>query len=84
MLETEDFFESWADVPSPILVYGGDSNVFTSANVKEALALRPDAILVEIAGAGHMLFWDQPKRSLASLRDLVRPLVQPTQQKGES
>lgn len=79
MLETEDFFDSWADIhSSPILVYGGDSNVFTSANAKEALDLQPDAVLVEIADAGHMLFWDQPERSLESLRELLRPLVQTT------
>ncbi|MGY1823325.1 alpha/beta fold hydrolase [Geodermatophilus sp. SYSU D00079] len=67
--ETEDFFASWPHVPAPtVLVHGGDSPVVTAAGAAEAARTNPAAELVEVPGAGHMVFWDTPGPALEATR----------------
>lgn len=67
--ETEDFFDTWPAVPSPVLlVRGSDSPVVPAAAVEEARRTNPDAMLAEVAGAGHMVFWDAPEAAIAAVR----------------
>ncbi|RSN54331.1 N-carbamoylsarcosine amidase [Amycolatopsis sp. WAC 04182] len=74
--ESEDFFADWPNVPAPTyFLYGGASPVVTAAGAAEAAERNPSAELVEIAGAGHMIFWDEPEAALAALREALRKLL---------
>ncbi|GAA2787951.1 alpha/beta hydrolase [Saccharopolyspora taberi] len=73
--ESEDFFAHWPDVPAPaVLVHGADSPVVTAAGAQEAAEANSSAELVEVPGAGHMVFWDEPDASLAAVRAVLRKL----------
>ncbi len=70
--ESEDFFTTWPQVPArTVLVYGGESPVVTAAGVAEAAAANPEAELVEVPGAGHMVFWDEPESARRLLREIL-------------
>jgi N-formylmaleamate deformylase len=70
--ESEDFFATWPHVPAPaVLVHGGESPVVTAAGAAEAAAANPAARLVEVPGAGHMVFWDEPEAALRLLRKVL-------------
>jgi N-formylmaleamate deformylase len=70
--ETEDFFATWPHVPAPTAVlYGGASPVVTAAGAAEAAAMNPAARLVEVPGAGHMVFWDEPEAARRLLREIL-------------
>jgi N-formylmaleamate deformylase len=70
--ESEDFFATWPHVPAPaVLVHGGGSPVVTAAGAAEAAAANPAARLVEVPGAGHMVFWDEPEAALRLLRKVL-------------
>ncbi|KFU78763.1 N-formylmaleamate deformylase [Amycolatopsis lurida] len=74
--ESEDFFADWPKVPAPAyFLYGGASPVVTAAGAAEAAERNPSAELVEIAGAGHMIFWDEPEAALGALREALRKLL---------
>ncbi|MGN9840390.1 alpha/beta fold hydrolase [Nonomuraea sp. H19] len=74
--ESEDFFDFWPSVPAPaVLVYGADSPVVTADGAREAARANVAARLVEIPGAGHMVFWDNPRGGLEAVRDILRELV---------
>jgi N-formylmaleamate deformylase len=67
--ETEDFFDAWPAVPAPTtLIYGAESPVVTAEGAAEAARANPAARLVEIPGAGHMVFWDNPAAAMKALR----------------
>jgi N-formylmaleamate deformylase len=70
--ESEDFFATWPYVPAPtVLLYGGESPVVTAAGAAEAAATNPAARLVEVPGAGHMVFWDEPEAALHLLQEIL-------------
>jgi N-formylmaleamate deformylase len=70
--ETEDFFTTWPQVPAPtVLLYGGESPVVTAAGAAEAVAANPAARLIEVPGAGHMVFWDEPEAARRLLREIL-------------
>jgi N-formylmaleamate deformylase len=70
--ESEDFFAIWPEVPAPtVLLYGGESPVVTVAGAAEAAAANPAARLVEVPGAGHMVFWDEPEAARRLLREIL-------------
>jgi N-formylmaleamate deformylase len=70
--ESEDFFTTWPRVPGPtVLLYGGESPVVTAAGAAEAAATNPAARLVQVPGAGHMVFWDQPEAARRLLREVL-------------
>jgi N-formylmaleamate deformylase len=58
---TEDFFDTRRSAPAPTtLIYGGISPVVTPADAKEAALANPATQPIEVPGAAHMLFWDEP------------------------
>lgn len=66
--ETEDFFTFWREVPAPtVLMYGADSPMVTDAGAAEAAEVNPDARMVRVPDAGHMVFWDNPAAALPAL-----------------
>jgi N-formylmaleamate deformylase len=70
--ESEDFFATWPQVPArTVLLYGGESPVVTAAGVAEAAATNPGAELVEVPGAGHMVFWDEQEAARRLLREIL-------------
>ncbi|MEV4377851.1 alpha/beta hydrolase [Streptosporangium sp. NPDC049644] len=72
--EEEDFFAVWPAVPAPAtLLYGAESPVVTAAGAAEATRARPDAAVVAVPGAGHMVFWDAPKAALEATREALAP-----------
>ncbi|MCW0212293.1 MAG: alpha/beta hydrolase [Pseudonocardia sp.] len=74
--ETEDFFDTWPAVPAPaVLLHGADSPVVTAAGAGEAAKANPDATLVEIPDAGHMVFWDNPGPALHLFREALRTVL---------
>ena len=59
--ETEDFHEIYAKLSAPThLVRGAESPVLPEAAARELAALRPDITIESVAGAGHMVPWDNP------------------------
>jgi N-formylmaleamate deformylase len=73
--ESEDFFGTWPRVPAPaVLIYGGDSPVVTGAGADEAAETNPGARLVAVPRAGHMVFWDEPAATLATVRTILKQM----------
>jgi N-formylmaleamate deformylase len=59
LFHEEDFFEYWPRVAPPTLfVWAGAAPVVGAAGAAEVAAANPQAEVVELAGAGHMLPWD--------------------------
>ncbi|MFC5142882.1 alpha/beta fold hydrolase [Actinomycetospora rhizophila] len=74
--ESEDFFATWPSVPAPtVLIHGGDSPVVTAAGAEEAAKANPEASVVEVPGAGHMVFWDEPAAALTATREALRAVI---------
>ncbi|OEV04292.1 alpha/beta fold hydrolase [Streptomyces oceani] len=70
--ETEDFFDWWPGVPTPVtMLYGSDSPVVTSAGAEEAARTNAAAGLVAVPDSGHMVFWDNPDVALAAAREAI-------------
>lgn len=73
--ESETFEPLWRELRPPVaLLYGEASPVVTAPDVAVLAALNPAAVLLAVAGAGHMLPWDELDATLALLRALIRPL----------
>jgi len=74
--ETEDFFDAWPSVPSPVvLVHGSDSPVVTAAGAAEAARSNPGAELLEVPDAGHMVFWDNPEIARQAVRKALSSML---------
>lgn len=72
--ETEDFHEIFARLTAPtLLVRGADSPVVTDAGARELAALRPDIPIETIAGAGHMVPWDNMTDFLDAVLAFLSP-----------
>lgn len=68
----EDFFDTWPAVPAPVaFIRGGNSPVVTEEGAADAARANPRATMHSIAGAGHMVPWDQPESFLAELRTIL-------------
>jgi N-formylmaleamate deformylase len=69
----EDFFEHWPRVAPPVLfVWGGAAPVVGEEGAAEVAAANPAAEVVELAGAGHMLPWDDLDGFVAVVRRFLR------------
>ncbi|GEL25076.1 alpha/beta hydrolase [Pseudonocardia sulfidoxydans NBRC 16205] len=74
--ETEDFFDTWPDVPAPtVLIHGADSPVVPADSIAELTRRNPRASLLAVPGAGHMVFWDEPGLARTALRQVLERLV---------
>ncbi len=70
--ESEDFFDWWPGVPSPVaLLYGEQSPVVTADGVRELTDSHSTARLTPVPDAGHMVFWDNPPAALKLLREAL-------------
>jgi N-formylmaleamate deformylase len=71
--EQEDFLPLWRELAgAPVLIRGGDSPVVTDAGLAELEAALPSAVTLTVAGAGHMVPWDQPDAFAAALLPHLR------------
>lgn len=74
--ETDDFFATWPSVPAPVtFVHGAQSPVVPAARVREAERTNPNAELIEVPAAGHMVFWDNPDAGLESVRNALSSMI---------
>lgn len=70
--ETEDFHEIYAKLGArTLLVRGAESPVIPEAAARELAALRPDIAIENVAGAGHMVPWD----NLPGFLDAILPAL---------
>jgi N-formylmaleamate deformylase len=68
----EDFFPYWERLRAPILfVYGEESPVVPETAIEEIRAVNPQAEIVSISKAGHMIPWD----NLPEFVDEVRRFI---------
>ena len=68
----EDFFPYLRDMPTPALfVYGAESPVVPAEAAAEVEATNPDLEMVSIAGAGHMIPWDNGPDFLTATRGFL-------------
>ncbi len=68
----EDFFASWSVLPEPLLfVYGEESPVVTPEGLADVIAANPRAETQGIAGAGHMIPWENLEGFLAVVRGFL-------------
>jgi len=68
----EDLFASWSQLPEPLLfIYGAESPVVTPEGLADVVAANPRAQVVGIAGAGHMIPWDELEDFLAAVREFL-------------
>jgi len=71
-LHEEDFFSYWRQVLPPVLfLYGGTSPAVPADAVDEVRAANPEAEIVELRRAGHMLPWDDLDGFLAAVREFA-------------
>ncbi|MGW7538118.1 alpha/beta fold hydrolase [Amycolatopsis sp. NPDC054798] len=72
--ESEEFLPLWENLPGPaVLLYGAESPVVTSADV--AVLKKSVHPLAAVEGAGHMIFWDEPRPALQALRSALKYLL---------
>ena len=65
----EDFFPYLRELEPPVLfMYGGDSPVVPESALAEITETRPDVEIARIAGAGHMIPWDNTADFLRETR----------------
>jgi N-formylmaleamate deformylase len=77
--ESEDFHEIFAKLSAPaLLVRGGESPVVPEAAARELAMLRPDIVIETVAGAGHMVPWD----NLPGFLHVVLPYLARTRPPG--
>src|SRR5881397_1948045 len=70
--EDLDVWPLWASVTCPtFIVRGAESDVLSPEIAKQMIDARPQARLVEIAGAGHTVPGDQPAQFLEVLRTFL-------------
>lgn len=68
----EDFFEDWPQVAAPVaFVYGGDSPMVTAEGAAEAQQRNPDARMLCVPDAGHMIPWDNLDGFRAAVSELL-------------
>ncbi|MFB9743071.1 alpha/beta fold hydrolase [Pseudonocardia sulfidoxydans] len=74
--EADDFFAVWAAVPAPtVLMYGTHSPMVTARDIRDARAANPAARFIEVANAGHMVFWEAFDAGITALRDAVADMI---------
>ncbi len=73
--ETEDFFAGWGALQRPaVLVRGTGSPVVDDDGFAALRRANPRADYAEVAGAGHMVFWDEPEAAAAHLHEALAAL----------
>ncbi len=71
--DTEDFFGYWRQLRAPLaFIYGEESPVVTPEGLAEITAANPDAEVVGITDAGHMIPWENLSDFVTAVRGFVR------------
>lgn len=71
--ESEDFFPLWREVSNPALLVRGElSPVVPDSAVEELRAANAAVDIATVAGAGHMVFWDNLAGFFAAADDVLR------------
>lgn len=66
---SEDFFGYWGQLGSPVMfLYGEESPVVPGASIRDIASSNPRARVVGVAGAGHMIPWDNLTDFVAEVR----------------
>ena len=74
--ESDDFFAFWPAVPAPtVLMHGETSPMVTASDIREARAANPSAHFIEVAKAGHMIFWEAFDTGIAALREAMADMI---------
>jgi N-formylmaleamate deformylase len=69
---SEDFFGYWEQLASPVMfLYGKESPVVPGDSIAAVAASNPVARVVGIAGAGHMIPWDNLADFVAEIRGFL-------------
>lgn len=69
---TEDFFSLWSQVPAPVVfMYGADSPVVPHDSLAEVRSTNPQAELVEVPRAGHMIPFDNLSGFVSRVRAFI-------------
>jgi N-formylmaleamate deformylase len=72
----EDFFPYLRELEPPVLfMYGANSPVVPESALDEIREARPDAEVVRIAGAGHMIPWDNTPDFLSETTQFLRRVL---------
>jgi pimeloyl-ACP methyl ester carboxylesterase len=71
-----DHAKSLPAINLPVIVFAADSGVFHNGiTMGKAIASQvPDGTFIPFEGAGHILFYEQPQKFNAALRDFVKAL----------
>jgi N-formylmaleamate deformylase len=70
--EHEEFLPYWQRADAPLaLIRGANSPVVTEAGARELAAARPDASMLVVDGAGHMIPWDNLDGFLAATQEFL-------------
>ena len=73
----EDFFTRWASVPPPVLFMYGEESPVTTPGLAEVRLTNPRSDVVGIAGAGHMIPWENLDAFLGVVREFMAAHVRP-------
>ncbi len=67
-----DYRDAFRKVTAPVLVIHGKDDLQSAAWSQGYAELFPNHRMVEIAGAGHFVFSDQPARFAAAVKEFLR------------
>ena len=75
LFDVEDFFAYWAQLEAPLqFIYGDESPAVTSSGVEEIRETNAAAEIVGIAGAGHMIPWQNLNDFVEAIEDFLGSL----------
>jgi N-formylmaleamate deformylase len=67
--DEEDFFGFWQQLAPPVqFIWGRESHAVSEAGAREVAQANPAAAVAAVAGAGHMVPWDNLPEFLAVVR----------------
>lgn len=71
-----NFLDAWSKMSTPaVLMYGLESLVVTDEGLADCRRANPSATYVGVAGAGHMVFWDNYADGTAQLMSALGRLI---------
>jgi N-formylmaleamate deformylase len=72
LFDEEDFFAYWRTLPPPLLfVYGAGSPAVTEDGLRDVVAANPEAEVVRVEAAAHMIPWENLEGFLEPVRAFV-------------
>lgn len=72
-MHRRSFTDLWRSTPAPtLLIRGAGSNALTRADLDALAAVNPGGDIAEVAGAGHMVPWNQLDGFLVTVRPFLK------------